>query len=126
MMKANAFKIWSRNINGKLYKLFYYHLMMMFKVHDDWKRNLSAEDEARLNAVLRKVAKHRPAYRSAHDVRIAQLWASVLELDKEKSSGYMDLEKRVRRIEVIFEAIADKLNEEEIKRHVLKESLEKF
>ena len=99
---------------------------MMFKVHDDWKRNLSAEDEARLNAVLRRVAKHRPAYRSAHDVRIAQLWAAMLELDKEKSAGYADLEKRVRRIEIIFEAISDKLREEEMKKHNLKESLEKF
>ncbi len=99
---------------------------MMFKVHDDWKRSLTAEDEARLNAILRKVAKHRPAYRSAHDVRIAQLWSAILETDKEKSSGYMDLEKRVRRIEVIFEAIADKLREEEMKNRALKESLDKF
>ncbi|MBI4163173.1 MAG: hypothetical protein HY513_05815 [Candidatus Aenigmarchaeota archaeon] len=99
---------------------------MMFKVHDDWKRSLSAEDEARLNAILRRVAKHRPAYRGAHDVRIAQLWAAMLEIDKEKSSGYMDLEKRVRRIEIIFEAIADKLREEEMKNKMLKESLEKF
>ena len=95
---------------------------MLFKVQDDWKRSLNAQDEARLNDILKSVAKYRAAYRTAHDVKIAQLWSAVLEVEKEKQ----DLIKRVNRIEAVFKAIADKMNEEETTKEQLKDSLEKY
>jgi hypothetical protein len=97
---------------------------MMFKVHDDWKRTLSAKDESRLNEILRKTAKHRPAYRGAHDVKIAQIWSALLEMDREN----VDLRKKLKRMESVFEAIADKMKEENGKEYTdeLKYSLDKL
>jgi len=95
---------------------------MMFKVHDDWKRSLSAEDEARLNDILRRTAKHRPAYRSAHDVRIAQLWAAILEIDRDNT----ELKKKLRKVENIFDVIVKAVEEEKYKKDTLIQSLEKF
>ena len=59
---------------------------MLFKVVDDWKQNLHPEDEVRLNEILRNVTKHRSAFRVSKDVKTAQLWCAVLELDKKTQS----------------------------------------
>ena len=99
---------------------------MIFKVQDDWKRSLNAQDEARMNEILRQTAKHRSAYRSAHDVKVAQLWAAVLELSKmlnERTQQRDDLDKRLSKIEAIFYAASESLKNGKAS---LKDSLESY
>ncbi len=95
---------------------------MLFRIVDDWKQFLPPEDETRLNAILRHVARHRNAYRSAKDVKTAQLWCAVLEMRKENIA----LHRRLKRIEYIFEGIAERIRKEELEEKEILESLEKF
>lgn len=102
---------------------------MIFKVQDDWKRSLNAKDEAQMNDLLRITAKHRAAYRSAHDVKVAQLWAAVLELSKmlnERTQQRDELEKRLGRIEAIFHAASENIKAEETQKASLKDSLKSY
>ncbi|HLD85296.1 MAG TPA: hypothetical protein VI968_01945 [archaeon] len=102
---------------------------MIFKVQDDWKRNLNAKDEAQMNEILRQTAKHRTAYRSAHDVKVAQLWAAVLELSKmlnERTQQRDELEKRLSKIEAIFHTASESIKAEETQKASLKDSLKTY
>lgn len=95
---------------------------MLFKVSDDWKQLLSAEDEARLNEILKRAAKYRSAYKNAHDVKTAQLWSALLELQKENEA----LRSRLKKIEFIFDGFKDRIKQTEEKDRQLIESLEQF
>ena len=95
---------------------------MFFSPKKDWKQYLSADSEERLNEILRKVAKHRGAYRNADDVKIAQLWCAVLELQREN----LLLQKKLTRIEDVFDAMFEKARKQEREREELAKSLEKF
>lgn len=97
-------------------------MITLFKSTQDWKRYLSAEDEARLNAILRNVARHRQAYTQSDTVKVAQLWCSVLEIQKQTT----DLQQRLGRLESVFSAIAEKFGEAEASRKELTKSLEEF
>ncbi|MBS3051545.1 MAG: hypothetical protein J4400_05340 [Candidatus Aenigmarchaeota archaeon] len=94
---------------------------MLFKIVDDWKQFLPPEDEKRLNDVLRSVAKHRNAYRASKDVKVAQLWCALLEMQKQNQVLY----KKIKRMEFVFEGIAERMKEEVNEREIL-EALEKF
>lgn len=94
---------------------------MLFKIVDDWKQMLPPEDEARMNTLIRDVAKHRPAYRSSKDVKTAQLWCALLEMRKENQV----LLKKVKRLEYIFEGLAERMKSEGDEKRII-ESLEKF
>ena len=76
---------------------------MLFKVVDDWKQNLHTDDEVRLNEILRNVVRHRAAYRTAKDVKNAQLWCALLELDKKTQDMNYNMEK----LQMIIEGFAD-------------------
>lgn len=95
---------------------------MLFKAEKDWKQLLSPEDEERLNAILKHVAKHRGAYRNAGDVKLAQLWAAVLELYKQNSI----LQGKLDEMTEIFDTIASKLRKKEDEKKELIQSLERF
>lgn len=95
---------------------------MLFKSTKDWKQFLSPEDEEKLNQFLRTVAKYRSAYRVADDVKIAQLWAAVLELRKEN----LILQKRLNEMEDIFHAIHERIKKKQEEKEDLLKSLEKF
>ncbi|KHO47553.1 MAG: hypothetical protein QT00_C0002G0206 [archaeon GW2011_AR5] len=95
---------------------------MLFKIVDDWKQFLPPEDEKRLNDVLRSVAKHRNAYRASKDVKVAQLWCAYLELAKQNQLLY----KKLKRMEFIFEGIAERMKTEEGSEREILEALEKF
>ena len=95
---------------------------MFFNAKKDWKQYLSAEDEEKLNEVLRKVAKYRGAYRNADDVKIAQLWCTILEMRKES----LILQSKMRRIEEVFDAMFEKVRKQETEREALAKSLERF
>ena len=68
---------------------------MLVKTEKNWKALLTPEDEARLNALLERVKLYRGAYLNADEVKLAQMWSAILQLDKENS----ELEARVRSIE---------------------------
>ena len=95
---------------------------MLFRVVDDWKQFLPPEDETRLNSLLKAVAKHRNAYRASKDIKIAQLWCAFLESRKENAVLY----RRLRRLEYIFEGIAERVRKEDVLEREILESLEKF
>ena len=57
--------------------------MALFKKKDDWKSNLNDEDKLTLLEVLESTKKHRYAYYSSDDVKVAQLWTALIELKKE-------------------------------------------
>ncbi|MBI1978548.1 MAG: hypothetical protein HYS62_00625 [Candidatus Aenigmarchaeota archaeon] len=57
--------------------------MKLFKRKEDWKNNLDDESKQLLSEVLDSTKKHRYAYNSADDVKIAQLWTALVELKKE-------------------------------------------
>lgn len=95
---------------------------MLFKIVDDWKQFLPPEDEKRLNDILKNVAKHRNAYRASKDVKVAQLWCAMLEMQKQNQLLY----RKLKRMEFIFEGIAERMRlEEETEKDVI-EALEKF
>ncbi|MEM7819555.1 MAG: hypothetical protein QXD48_01865 [Candidatus Aenigmatarchaeota archaeon] len=95
---------------------------MLFKTVRDWKQFLAIDDEEKLNEILRKVAKHRGAYRNADEVKIAQLWCAILELRKEN----LILQKRLNAMEDIFDAIFEKQRRKEQENRELIRSLERF
>jgi ribonuclease HI len=95
---------------------------MLFKVVDDWKQNLPPEDEARLNDIIRNVSKHRSAFRTSKDVKVAQLWCAVLELRKENQAMY----KKMKRLQTIVDGFADVVKKADAEDRSVLESLEKF
>ena len=95
---------------------------MLFKIVDDWKQNLPAEDEFRLNDIIKKVSKHRNAYRSSKDVKIAQIWCALLELDKKNRDIGTDMKK----LKTIIDGFAAVIRQAESQDDQLIKSLEKF
>ena len=95
---------------------------MLFRIADDWKQLMTPEDESRLNSILKSVQKHRSAYRVSKDVKSAQLWCAVLELHKQNQVLY----KKVKRMEFVFEGIADRMKKEYMEEKDILEALDKF
>ncbi len=95
---------------------------MLFNVADDWKQLLTPEDEARLNDILKRVAKYRGAYKNSHDIKNAQLWAAILELRKENQA----LLNMLKRTEFVIDGMRDRIKKQESEEKELIESLEKF
>lgn len=83
-------------------------LRMLLKVNKNWKKYLNVDDETLLNKVIEEVAKYRSAYKNAEDVKTAQLWCAILNIEKK----IQRLDARMRKIELIFEAIAQRMEEE--------------
>ncbi len=95
---------------------------MLLERKKDWKEFLSAEDEEKLNEILKRASKHRGAYQNAEETRIAQLWCALLELRKEN----VILQKRLHDIEDLLEGMFEKIRKQERERIDLAKSLEKF
>ncbi|MBI2971201.1 MAG: hypothetical protein HYY37_02140 [Candidatus Aenigmarchaeota archaeon] len=88
----------------------------------DWKEQLPDEDEERLNELLKTVSKYRQAYSEASDIKVAQLWCAILEMNKANA----ELQERIARIEELLENMLSlaKIKYEEKKK--LGESLETY
>jgi len=95
---------------------------MLFRTVNDWKQLLNVDDEERLNEVLRRVSRHRGAYKNSDEIKIAQLWCAVLELAKQN----FILQKRVNLIDDVFMAIYEKHKKRELEEIALLKSLDKF
>ena len=53
---------------------------------DDWKEYLTDEAKQALSDIFDATKKHRGAYSNADDVKIAQLWAALIEMKNELDS----------------------------------------
>ena len=95
---------------------------MLFKSDDNWKKYLGIEDEEHLNEILHRASRHKGAYKNADEVKIAQMWCALIELRKEN----VILQKRLKRMEEMFDAIFEKKRRHENEKLALVESLEKF
>lgn len=95
---------------------------MLIRSKDDWKQFLSQEDEENLNDVIRRVQKHRHAYRSSKELKLAQLWTAILELYKDNAK----LRKKLERMNYIFDGMTDRVKKLQKEDEELLKSLEKF
>src|SRR5438552_3109800 len=68
---------------------------------DNWKDNLSEDAQNILSELFEMSKKHRGAYMASDDVKIAQLWSALVEMQRE----IIDLREAVSRIEMPFKAI---------------------
>ncbi|MEM5801999.1 MAG: hypothetical protein QXQ18_01260 [Candidatus Aenigmatarchaeota archaeon] len=50
---------------------------------EDWKNCLHPEDKELLLQIIERAKKHHCAYEKAEDVKVAQLWTALLEMQKE-------------------------------------------
>lgn len=55
----------------------------MFEDEKDWKECLAEEDQQVLAGLFEKARRHKCAYCSAEDVKVAQLWCALVEMKKE-------------------------------------------
>jgi len=95
---------------------------MLFKTSEDWKQHLAPDDEARLNDILKRVQKHRSAYRLSGDVKTAQIWSALLEMRKENQA----LLRKIQKMEYIFDGMIERIKKQQQEDRDLIDSLEKF
>jgi len=95
---------------------------MLLKTENNWKALLTPEDEQRLNGLLEQIKKHRAAYLSADEVKLAQLWCALLEVQKENST----IEARLKRIEYMLNGMLVRARVVDRSANKLLESLGKF
>jgi len=76
----------------------------------DWKDNLNDDAQVILSGLIESTKKHRCAYSSADDVKVAQLWTALLEIKKQLDETTSLLKK----VEMPFRAIIE-VGEEEKK-----------
>ncbi|MCS7106113.1 MAG: hypothetical protein NZ942_02245 [Candidatus Aenigmarchaeota archaeon] len=74
---------------------------MIFQKEEDWKNFLSDEAKEILAKLLDSTKKHRAAYLQAEDVKVAQLWCAIVELQKQ----FSQLTEVIKKIEEPFKAI---------------------
>jgi len=75
---------------------------------DDWKSSLDREDERELNKMLKKLEKYRHSYTKSENVKNAQLWTAILEMQKEKE----EIDKRLRRMEYVFGGMIERVRKQ--------------
>jgi len=95
---------------------------MLTNSKDDWKQFLSLEDEEKLNDFIRKVSKHRGAYKNASDVKSAQMWSAMLELRKEN----LVIQKRLDRIQDLLDGMFSQIRSQDDEDRKLLKSLDRF
>lgn len=70
---------------------------------DDWKEYLTDEAKQALTDIFDAAKKHRGAYSNADDVKVAQLWAALIEMKNELDS----LKKQVGLLEEPWKSIVE-------------------
>jgi hypothetical protein len=88
---------------------------MLFGKNDDWKNWLSEEDKEVLARLLNSVKKHRCAYSKADDVKVAQLWTALIEIQKDMNK----IKEMLGKVEAPFKAIVQ-IGEEEKRKAIEK------
>lgn len=82
---------------------------MLINSSKNWKKYMNIDDEMLLNELLMKAARNRGAYRNSDDVKIAQLWCSMIEMKKEINT----IDERLKRIENLLGSILQRNKEDE-------------
>jgi hypothetical protein len=75
----------------------------MVREERDWKDALNSEDRELLRRLILRAKKHRLAYENADDVKVAQLWTALVEMQKEIN----ELKEILGKISAPFKAIAE-------------------
>jgi hypothetical protein len=70
----------------------------------DWKNHLNDDAKETLSMILDKAKKHQGAYMQADDVKIAQVWAAIVEMKQEVDEMKVLLEKLAAPFKAIVEA----------------------
>lgn len=95
---------------------------MLLKTEKNWKALLTPEDEQRLNGILEQIKKHRAAYLTADDVKLAQLWCALLEIQKQNVS----LDARLKHLEFVLGGVSARAQTLDKSANKLLESLGRF
>jgi hypothetical protein len=95
---------------------------MLLKTERNWKALLTPGDEQRLNGILEQIKKHRAAYLTADEVKLAQLWCALLETQKQNAA----LDARLRRLEFVLSGVATRAQTLDKSADKLLESLGRF
>jgi hypothetical protein len=74
---------------------------MAFREKEDWKELLSEDAKQILANIFESTKKHKGAYLSAEDVKIAQLWCAIVELKKDTD----EIKRMLGKLEEPFKAI---------------------
>lgn len=75
---------------------------MLFEDDRDWKDYLNPEAQQKLAQIFEAAKVHRGAYMNAQDVKIAQLWCAIIEMNKELRM----IRERLEAVSEPFKAIA--------------------
>ena len=90
--------------------------MVIFKREEkDWKSFLREDAKLLLSEIFEKVRKHRAAYSYAGNVKSAQLWCALIEVERE----IRNIEERLEKLEKTLRPILE-VSEEEKKRTIQK------
>jgi len=76
---------------------------MVRKAEEDWKDFLGPDARAALAEVLNSTRKHKGAYMHSDDVKVAQLWSAIIEMNKKIDN----IQKVQVRLEEPFKAIVE-------------------
>lgn len=79
---------------------------MIFGEEKDWKELLCPPGQTELYELIERAKQHRCAYMEADDVKVAQLWCSMVELSrdlKEMKTKLVKIETAVRSLSAIGE-----------------------
>jgi len=74
---------------------------MIFGNSEDWKEELSDEAKQTLSKLFEMTRKYKYAYTQADDVKVAQLWSALVEMQKEIDS----LNETLGKVQEPFNAI---------------------
>lgn len=74
---------------------------MVFEEEQDWKELLARDAQQVLAELLDRTKDHKAAYMQAEDVKVAQLWAALVEMKKDMAC----YEKLIERLVAPFRAI---------------------
>ena len=76
---------------------------MVRKAEDDWKDFLSPDAKTTLAEILNSTRKHKGAYMQSDDVKVAQLWSAIIEMNKKLE----EMQKIQIKLEEPFKAIVE-------------------
>lgn len=90
---------------------------MLFGEEKDWKEYLCGNAQVELAEIIERAKQHKCAYMQADDVKVAQLWAALIEVSRQIKK----LEEKVEKSETALKGIAQM--GEFAKRQVLSEKV---
>lgn len=75
----------------------------MFDEETDWKEFLSTEEQVELAELIEKTKKYKGAYIQAEDVKVAQVWCTLIKMSKRLK----ETQGRLEKLESTMKALAE-------------------